>query len=776
MPKERRLNIALMVGAFENYFTRQLCKGAMAAAAETDSNLVIFPGRQYNPPFYDKTINNYDYQFNAIFEYAKRTKFDAFLVEISTIGMYMGSEQKKEILSIFDGAPVILLTTRIDDYPSVCFDNKAGLADGIRHLISYHNCRKIGFMKGPAHNSDSIERLGVYREILKEYGLETSPSLEGQGAFSEFCEEEVERMLDEHPDMDGLVFGNDAMAMGGYKVFERRGLVVGEDIHVMGFDDADFASILEPGITTVRADAGRLGYKAVRSVEDILEGRVSDVTILSTLVRRQSCGCVKEDYSVLPISLEKLESGTGRDEIMAGIFDYIFDRNEREAGAGPIVELLEQLMECVYDSMSDDPASYENAMRRMVPVGTELCRIKLEPFTKIDKVYFLLNCLYRLMDKREGDEHWHQCLSEAFQFIYRDETVNSRKKADKMRENVDLLNYVTSTFLRDILNYAVADDVLYPSMIATLARYGFESTYLLEFEEGRKVKENEHPGLPENMLIKAYQKDGETHTPQNGRQAIPVDDLFLNVFGDRMMPICAVASMLFSGEEQYGIMLFEVNETNITYVMNCIYQTSAAIKTIELLKNREENERMLKKSLKKIKEANTILDELSKSDELTQLLNRRGFLTTVQEEIEKPENDGKTGAVVFADMNNLKIINDKFGHDDGDFALRLIASILKESLKDYDPVIARFGGDEFCVFYLKGRIVPSKGQIRKRIETETAKQNAGTDKVYYVSVSIGICEFECNADVELADMLDRADMELYEDKKNKRKTVYKEDL
>ena len=71
MNKKRR-NIALLVSGFENIFVRQLCIGVMSAAVETDCNLVIFPGKFNNPPYYDTSILKYDYQFNHVFDYAKK--------------------------------------------------------------------------------------------------------------------------------------------------------------------------------------------------------------------------------------------------------------------------------------------------------------------------------------------------------------------------------------------------------------------------------------------------------------------------------------------------------------------------------------------------------------------------------------------------------------------------------------------------------------------------------------------------------------------------------
>ncbi|MCR4657614.1 MAG: GGDEF domain-containing protein [Lachnospiraceae bacterium] len=771
--KRKRRNIALLVSGFENIFVRQLCIGAMSAAVETDCNLVIFLGRFYNPPYYDQNIIQYDYQFNTVFDYAKKTDFDAFLIELNTIGMYLDLDQKKEFLRSFGDVPIILLTCQIEGYSSIRFDNREGFAEGIRHLIKDHHCKKIGFMAGTVGNEDSIERYEVYRSVLEEFGMEADPSMVQHGNFTEYCEDQVNRLLDDHPDMDALVFANDGMALGGYRVFKKRGLKIGSDIHVMGFDDAVGAISCEPNLTTVRADAAGLGYRAVKNVEDFLSRKVTNLKIPSLFVRRQSCGCTDIDYSVLPLTVEDIKDRSRHEKAMEKVYDYIFSGNDYEKGAATLKELLNEFMDCACESMGEDAVKSENALKKLVSLAAGLCRTKLEPYTRIEKVTFLFECLCRQMKKQSDDEHRMRVLSETFQQIYRNTASFSQKNADNMLEKVNQLNSVTTTFLRDVLNYAVADDVLFSSMIETLAGFGFDGTYLLRLPSNQTVKKAERAAICETMMLKACQRKGTSCTPNKDSQKREVKDLFINLFADREEQVCAVASMLFSGLEQYGLMVFEVDETNIYYITTGIYQTSAAIKTIELLKNREDNEKKLKKSLKKLGEANAMLDELSKSDELTQLLNRRGFLMAVHEEIEKPENEGKRGVIIFADMNNLKIVNDRFGHEDGDFSLRMVADILKKSTEEFNPIVARFGGDEFCAFYVDEGGSGSEELIRSRVKDETEKLNSKTAKPYYVSMSMGFCSFSCNGDVNLADMIDRADTGLYDDKKNKRESVYK---
>ena len=133
-----------------------------------------------------------------------------------------------------------------------------------------------------------------------------------------------------------------------------------------------------------------------------------------------------------------------------------------------------------------------------------------------------------------------------------------------------------------------------------------------------------------------------------------------------------------------------------------------------------------------IKESNAILDEMSKSDELTQIYNRRGFLTTVQHQVMHPANLDKQAIIIYADMNNLKVINDQFGHEEGDFSLKTLANILKDTFGD-SGIVGRFGGDEFAAFtFTDDKDAAEK--IRARIAEITKEENEKNGKPYYLSL------------------------------------------
>lgn len=95
-----------------------------------------------------------------------------------------------------------------------------------------------------------------------------------------------------------------------------------------------------------------------------------------------------------------------------------------------------------------------------------------------------------------------------------------------------------------------------------------------------------------------------------------------------------------------------------------------------------------------IKEMNRKLRELSVTDPLTHLYNREGYTELAVPYLEKCRAEGKTGIIMFADINHMKIINDKYGHEQGDAVLKSAAFAIRKCIPD-EWIAVRYGGDEF---------------------------------------------------------------------------------
>jgi diguanylate cyclase (GGDEF)-like protein len=162
-----------------------------------------------------------------------------------------------------------------------------------------------------------------------------------------------------------------------------------------------------------------------------------------------------------------------------------------------------------------------------------------------------------------------------------------------------------------------------------------------------------------------------------------------------------------------------------------------------------------------------MLRELTLTDELTRLYNRRGFLTLAQDRL-KLARRAKTGLwLFFADVDGLKHINDTFGHQEGDRALVEIARVLKKGFRESD-IIARLSGDEFIILITTTLETDNcESAVLSRVEQSLADLNLQGARNYDLSLSMGACHFGGADQWSVDSMMTKADGKLYELKKTR---------
>ncbi len=153
-------------------------------------------------------------------------------------------------------------------------------------------------------------------------------------------------------------------------------------------------------------------------------------------------------------------------------------------------------------------------------------------------------------------------------------------------------------------------------------------------------------------------------------------------------------------------------------------------------------------------------------DELTGLSNRRGFEMLGERLLAAARRLRLPLTVVYADLDNMKAINDRFGHEAGDRALKETARIIETVLRGSD-VIARLGGDEFGAI-LAGAESDAAGSAVARIEAELTKRNAAGDEPFDLSLSVGVAEALPAEETTLAELTAAADAVMYQAKREDR--------
>jgi diguanylate cyclase (GGDEF)-like protein/PAS domain S-box-containing protein len=159
---------------------------------------------------------------------------------------------------------------------------------------------------------------------------------------------------------------------------------------------------------------------------------------------------------------------------------------------------------------------------------------------------------------------------------------------------------------------------------------------------------------------------------------------------------------------------------------------------------------------------------LSTHDDLTGLLNRRGFIAIGEQELARARRNGASLAVLYADVDDLKHINDTYGHLCGDEVLRQAASVLRATFRQADTV-ARVGGDEFAVL-LAGDESQDAPTALARLQEQLAVGERESQTPWVLRMSAGSVSHELadEPDVDIFTLLHRADFEMYLDKEARR--------
>lgn len=670
MENSAQTSLGVLIGGVHTYFPKEIIRGISMEAEKEHMNIFYFLGMQ-TKVFLKQVLGEhsnafYDYQFNTIYDYCRIAGVQGVLINYGTIGTYLREDNATAFAQRYNDLPVVFLTDKVVLPNCYCIisDNYQGLYSAVEHLIKEHGCRKILFVKGPEGNTDANERYQGYLDAMHAYGLTVEPGMVAPGDYSEFIDANVEKLLDDNPDAEAIAFANDEMAFSGCRVCKRRGLRVGCDILLTGYDNSELSLRTDPPLTTVLQDGSAMGRLAVQNMAHILDGEEIEFCRYQTrLVVRDSCGC--------------------RKKIQA----------EEEK-----------------DSFEEEEAAEE--IRRLRCECTE----KQQEFVDFQRKSWLIPLMVRELNESVDDERGF-CL--------------------RIMDTMKMLGVPNSyLFLLDQpINYNGEDEWVCPDNLRLASWCRKDTSYAYSVTE--------RPLVTEEHGIAQMTDDGEVHQ--------------------------FMVYLLFSGERQYGLLVCDVPVKDLSFYYVVSLQIGLAMHNYELNKIEALHRQQMFQDMERIREKNRELDMKSAYDQLTGLLNLRGFTERAKKLCE--EGRSRKVHLLYGDLDHLKEINDTWGHAEGNFAIKACADILKSCIRDSD-MIARIGGDEFsCLAF--SEMDTFEAILRDRIEQACRRFNETSRKPYYVELSIGIRTFqmECYEDLQLATV--SADQALYEAKKKRRKSIKK---
>ena len=659
--KRVKKTIGVLVGGITDDFTRFLCKGLQKAAKEQDVNFVVLPGKFIDRDDSDNPDIMYEYQYETLFSGVQKETLDGIIVAANCIGCYTTKERLVEFMHQYDGIPCVLVSSDLEGYVNVSYDNDRGIREGIRYLVNELHCTKIGMVGGPEENSDAMERKTTFESVLWEYGIAPQEKRYVAGNLAGTAKNAYAKLLDDNPDLEAVFCVNDETAAGFYEELKARGRMPGRDISVFGYDDTQWCSQIYPTLSSVRADVSELGIRACELLCRMMNGEtVTSQRLPTRLIIRNSFRRMEQE-----------------------------DLDERE-------DVLEK-----YESMN----------------------------------------------------HWT------------DELFGRQKR----------VNFEMKNFILKLLCFEKGTDQSFGEILATMGWLKIRNAFLYTYEEPMIHLKHEPFQMPQHLLLKARELEGKVVNIPAINQQAKTKSVFR--FQKKGMPQRAlmVTLPLYANEMLYGILVCDLTDEVLEYGEFLSNQISAAVKMLNLLKNNESIQKQLEESLYVLKENNLKLETLSKRDPLTGICNRRGFFVYAEPMLQKAREQGLSLMILYVDMNNLKIINDRYGHEEGDFSLHTIAEVLssivkKEQQKNDEGIAARIGGDEYaCALITK----KDKEVLLQNIYDAFTVFNENSDKPYNVTVSAGAYCFTNEDTHSLSDALSLADEQLYEVKKLRKKDVAK---
>ncbi len=756
--------ICVMIGDVSYDFSSELMNGINDTANREGVQLFYMTGMQKHV---DSADPNKEHEtasrHNSIYDYANLVGADAYIISCGSLSGFESDKAYREFLFRFEkSACVVLQKDGIMDGPGkslITIDNYFSFFQCMEHLILHHGYQKIAYVSGPKEHPEARERERAYRDAMEKHGLPVSDSMIAYGDLSGFVDKQVSKLLDDQPGLEAIAFCNDEMAKAGYRVLRKRGLQVGKDLAITGFDNFTTGRTMTPPLTTISQNAYQMGELAVMHAIALAEGkRLEPVKLKTHLHIRDSCGCAL-------FGLKTVFDADHTDErqfVSNVIGDMRSDliRMYAEVGQEYLTALLTVLMDHIASLALSGPQTPLDEQALAEWLLSFAGEFKSTGFLIAERVHHYLlqlpvnsfmpcvNKLFRILFFIQG-------------FLYSHEIREAEKRFESFRAQ----SWFVPEFIRDLVVLEDEDEGVFQSVAERLQSIGLDNVYMCLLPEPEVLRESGSNNIPDRVLLASYLSGSKVIAYP--RSQMPVIDAFstLRNLPDLNAAAHLISFSIFSGDVQYGILLCQANKEKIPLLHVIGLQLGILINFLDL----KSKERIVGRELEHIRERIEILNFLSEYDALCNVFNRRGFIERAIRM--NRDNVGKHAICVFMDLDHLKQINDNFCHSSGDDVLCVVSDILKRTVRSGD-LVARIGGDEFVGMFITDN-QDFDITFRSRLKEAFDEYNNTSGKPYYVEVSMGVADFTCRQGLEISKIVGDADRYLYEEKKHRRPSALK---
>jgi len=750
-----RITLGMLVDQLGSGYARLLIAGVEDWCRAHDANLIVFTGRVLQSPL------GHEYQSNVIYEYIRPGTVDALVMASGTQDSYLSPSEFRSYIRRFDQIPRVSMGIRLEGVASVLVDNRSGIRQAMEHLAGVHGLRRIAFLEGPDTNEEAVQRREAWQEAVADLHLEEDPSLCIHGGdFTQAGARTVmEARLDRdpRPGFQALLAASDEMAIAAAQVLTERGHAIPREIAVVGFDNITTAQFAAPSLTTVDQSLVGQGWAAADLAARLARGeKVPLTTVLPVhLTLRTSCGCLPRDVAELESLPTTPGAGTApgvrSSSDVPALIERCIARWPSATYSAPERDLVESL---VRRSGSGDflPALHD-ALTAAAAAGTDIAAWGT-----------LLAAIQRELISQARTPEAVTLLWSQFQKARL--LLSELQRVEQGRGLTDLRRHLRElrAVMEGLISVASIEELM-DDLTPELARIDLATCLIALYDSEIAHGRNDEwiiPARAELMLaVVQGRRLRDAEKEFSPAQALLPADLLPG--GQRHL---LVAKVMYFREEQIGYVLFQPGERDPAIYETFCVLLSNVLKGSRLLRARQQAEERLRQVLVELEEYNQRLSGLSQTDDLTGLYNRRAFLSLGSQNLALAQRMRRAGTVFFADLDDLKVINDCFGHEEGDRALQQAARILTETFRHVD-LVARLGGDEFSILAVD-TTADFAQVVRGRLDAALAEHNARAGKPYRLSLSIGSVTFDRSSEVGLEGLLRRADEILYAEKKRRK--------
>lgn len=725
METRNNYKIGLILGRIEETYQAMVWPAISRYACNQNCELYIFTGNSMGE------IGEYCLNYDNLKHFISSSCLDGLIIMTGAMGDYYSHEEIIDYCNLFHPIPMVTIALEVPGIPCVMIDNKTGVKEVVAHFINDHSFEKIAFIKGPDFHEEATERFCAYKEVLQEYNIACDPALIASGNFSKQAGmDAVELFLDKHGvTPEAIVAVDDDTALGALIALQERKI---HSIKVAGFDNTDEAQLFMPSLTTVNQPLIKQGEKALEILLQLMKhnDRPGNTYLPTEMIIRQSCGCQPE--AIRAFSSEKKDRISLSPEAMS-IFTIAQSELPIEKKINNILEELKQIALLTHDKAA------------IITVLNDIL-ISLHEYT-----------ISEITDANQQFEMEHIILKAKIFVTEIEKSISAVNKSEE-KYKIWLLRQVGHTL---ISNFEL--DELLVTIEKGLHLLRITSCYICSYKQ-KKEKLSE---IPEKSTLVFALQNKQLLDINKINRAFPTNELLPDVIKRNIDFNTHIVMPLYFKEEQFGYIIFALSSGNTSVYESLRGYISSAIKGANIFYERRKAEKKLITTLAKLEIANKQLQDLSITDELTGLYNRRGFNSFGKKEFEISKKLNKTFLIFFFDLDGLKVINDTYGHKEGDYIIKSAAELLFRTFRQID-IVCRLGGDEFVAMVLEATTRQSENIIR-RFHELLDEFNEIIKKPYTLSISYGFIEFNSKVTYSFEELIEMADKKQYKNKQAKKK-------